>query len=252
LTGAAGGAAGSFVGGAGNAWANGASFRDGLKAGLIGGGWGALGGAVLVGISGGITAYRHGGNLLTGEGATFESVANVDPSKPVTLGEGMEYSNKYAKNFSDAHFEDVRGVKNLYADGTMPEGYIKVGDYVQNLKSKDFVDGLTTYLGKGKNSNVYLYKNAFTSPEKLFLTMGHEYIHAGFNSLGNSFDVNKQEAVAWDWSNRQSHAWNLSGYESGAAKYASYNTGFYSYRLSRIGRDFMKLINKPQWYLIKK
>jgi hypothetical protein len=208
----------------------------------------------LGGISGGITAYQHGGNLFTGKGAIFESVTStaVDPSKPVTVGKGMEYSNEYAQKFSDTHFTDVRGVKNLYADGTMPKGYREVGDYVQNVKTKEFVGGLTRHLGIGKGSDVYLYKTAFISPEKLYLTMGHEYIHAAFNNLGRgSLDGKRQDAVAYNWNMRQAHKWGFSGYEAEVTKYARFNGGSYPYRLIRIGDDFMKLINKPQWYLIK-
>lgn len=52
------------------------------------------------------------------------------------MGEGMEYSNEYAKEFSDAHFKNVKGVKNLYA-GKVPSGYQKIGDYVRNIKTKN-------------------------------------------------------------------------------------------------------------------
>jgi hypothetical protein len=254
-TGATGGFAGGFVAGAGNAWAGGSNFTDGINFGLRGGGWGALTGSVIGGVAGGITAYWHGGNIFTGEGAVFESVsaAPADPSKPITVGEGMEYSNKYAQDFSDTHFgKNVKGVTNLYADGTMPKGYRTVGDYVQNIKTKEFVGGLTKHLGLRKGSNVYLFKNGFTSPEKLYLTMGHEYIHAAFNNLGHgNLDGKKQDAVAYDWNMRQSRMWGLSGYEKVATEYAGYNRGMYPYRLSRIGDDFMKLISKPKWYLIK-
>jgi hypothetical protein len=206
----------------------------------------------LGGISGGITAYKHGGNLFTGKGAIFESVTStaVDPSKPVTVGKGMEYSNEYAAEFSDAYFRksDVIGVTNLYADRTMPPGYESVGDYVRNIKKQNYVDGLTIYLGE-KRSDVYLFKTAFTSKEKLFLVMGHEYIHSAFN-FGGHLDNNKQEAVAYQWSHGQSTKWGLSvpKYKIMMDYYAQFNKPSiwdYPYRLSRMGDDFMKLYSKP-------
>lgn len=59
------------VGGSGNAWAGGASFRNGLIAGLTSGGYGALTGGVIGGVLGGIQSVKHGGNFWSGKGATF-------------------------------------------------------------------------------------------------------------------------------------------------------------------------------------
>ena len=69
LSGAAGGGVGSLVGGSGNAWFNGANFRDGLFKGLKSAGAGALSGGIFGGISGGIYSLKHGGDFWTGEGA---------------------------------------------------------------------------------------------------------------------------------------------------------------------------------------
>ncbi len=249
LTGLTGGFSGGFVSGAGNAWINGGNFGNGLKAGLNSGGYGALIGGVAGAISGGITAYQHGGNLLTGEGAILESVTEglVDPTKPITVGKNMEYSNKYAREFSDEHFKNVKGVAKLYSDGSMLPGYRKVGDYVQNIKSNHYVDGITKYLGLGKGSNVYLYKIAFTSPERLYFTMGHEYIHAGFYNIG-LYNSRKQEASAYYWTKMQSQQWGYSGYEDMAKMYAPYHDRNV-YRLGKIG--FQILRKEPTWYLLK-
>ena len=62
LNGAATGAAGGFVGGAGNAWVGSASFEQGLGQGLIGGGYGALGGAIIGGVAGGVNFLLHAKN----------------------------------------------------------------------------------------------------------------------------------------------------------------------------------------------
>ena len=127
----------------------------------------------------------------------------------------------------------------MYADGTLPEvsGYkyylnedgrvikyevLKTG----SLKKLGFTNGTTVYLGKSK-SNVYLYPKAFVSKEQLYLTMGHEYIHCGFNmnkSLGNPFldQTQKiQDASCYQWEIQQARVW---GYYS----YANHMEGIYN------------------------
>jgi len=205
LTGAAGGAAGGFVGGVGNAWANGSNFGDGLVSGLKGAGWGALGGAVVGGITGGITAYKHGGNILTGSGATFDQIASTVPNgNKVEIGEGMTYSNEYAKGFSDTNFgENIKGLDNLYADGSLPNSeFTRSGDLVLN-KDGLSVNGVTRYNGVGRGSNVYLYKSAFVSPQQLYVTMGHEYIHVAQFASSYNLSSNQKEYMAYSWAQRQ-------------------------------------------------
>mgnify|MGYP001649021567 CR=1 FL=1 len=80
----------------------------------------------------------------------------------IEVGEGMDYTNKYAQSFSDENFgRNVTGVNKLYSDGSLPKGYLTKGDVVLNVKG-EAVRGTTLYLGTGKGSNVYLYKAAFT------------------------------------------------------------------------------------------
>ena len=120
ITGASSAFSGGFILGAGNAWLGGASMHRGLGSGLSAGFTGALSSGLLGAFRGGLTAYNHKGNILTGKDAIFYSGVDVDVSKPVKIAEGMEYSNEYAQDFSDKHFSEVKGVDNLYADGTLP------------------------------------------------------------------------------------------------------------------------------------
>ena len=208
LSGAAGGAAGGFVGGAGNAWFNGANFGSGLISGLKGAGIGAITGGVVGGLSGGINSLKHGGDFWTGEGATFDCMLLPETNNRVKVGEGMEYSNKYAKQFSDENFGAIKKLDNLYADGTMPKGYTRNGDLVFN-KSGDHIGGAARYNGFGKGTDVYLFKASFTSMEKLYLVMGHEYIHVYFNANGYSKSEYPQERAAYKWNIDQAKAWGL-------------------------------------------
>lgn len=74
--------------------------------------------------------------------------------------------------------------------------------------------GATFYNGTGKGSDVYLYKAAFASKEQLYLSMGHEYIHANLNAAGilrsRGFSATHHHSITSVWEAAQSRAWNLS------------------------------------------
>lgn len=208
LSGVAGGFSSGFVGCAGNAWLAGAGFGKGLKAGLIGGGFGAALGGVVGGISGGITAAKHGGDFWSGKGATFDDLAAPISGDEIEIGDGMEYSNEYAQTFSDSNFgENPKGVNKLYADGTLPPNHSRQGDVVLSAAGRQ-VRGTTMYLGLGKGSNVYLYKAAFISKEQLYFTMGHEYLHAGYFSVG-LLNPKRQHTSIYLWEARQAKLWGM-------------------------------------------
>jgi hypothetical protein len=136
------------------------------------------------------------------------------------------------------------------------EAIKKIGDYVQKPNEKGYIDGVTKYLGTGKGSNVYLAKTAFTSPARLYLTMGHEYIHVGFNSVGK-MNSNQQEAVAYKWNEGQATLWKLdaSNYAAKAKLYAPYNKSYYPanvYKIENIGVTYLRgYVVQPKWYLLK-
>ena len=119
---------------------------------------------------------------------------------------------------------------HLYADGSIPDGYtIDKDGWVFSPKNKP-VGGVTVYNGIGKRtgtrSDVYLFKVAFTSKEKLYLTMGHEYVHVYLNYGGTTLDEVAQERVAYKWSMDQANAWNMT-------KDASHYEKWYNYYLKQ-------------------
>lgn len=236
LTGASGGAAGGFVGSACDAWCHGATFGQGFTAGLIGAGIGIGIGGTIGALSGGISAKRCGGDFWTGKGARFNHIATTAEVSNVTVGEGMEYSNRYASKFSEENFDFAKGVDNLYADGSIPDGYSKTGDIVFDEKNRPVL-GTTEYNGIGKGSDVYLYKSAFVSKEQLYLTMGHEYIHCAQNFNGRCTEK-YQENAAYSWEKTQAQLWGVTNvvqkcdkmlliYSDAASVYNASNFGFY-------------------------
>jgi len=133
----------------------------------------------------------------------------------------MKYSNESAKEFSDLHYgTDVKGVSNLYADGSIPQGhgYYSDGDLVYNSAGNRVRD-LTVHQGIG-NSDVYLFKEAFMSKPQLFLTMGHEYGHAYFNTLSFTLDIKNAHSIINTWEYQQ-------------ASLLNYNVNYYEYLYER-------------------
>jgi hypothetical protein len=177
--GALGGAAGGFVGGSGNAWLEGVSFGQGLVAGSKGAVLGAITGGAIGGISGGLYATRQGGNFWNGDGATFDLLATGYQGD----GNPVEYSNESVRSFSKEYFGDVKGLKEVYADGTVQKGYTAKDGIIYN-KAGNAIDATTVYYAKGKYSKVFFSKTAFVSKEYLYLSMGHEYMHVAYNYQG--------------------------------------------------------------------
>ena len=211
LSGMAGGSAGGFVSGFYGTALAGGEFSDGFVNGLKSAGMSALLGGFLGGLAGGIQSAKNGGDFWSGRNAIDEfSYRLLLGDTSVEVGDGMEYSNEYAKSFSDRNFGEQRFVKNLFADGRFPKGrgYEMVGDYVVN-KSGETVLGVSLHHGIGKGSDVFLYKAAFTSKEQLYLTMGHEYLHVSFYHLGLSSEFSRMDshAAIYEWAFRQSLAW---------------------------------------------
>ena len=210
ISGAASGAVSGFAGAAGNAWMGGSNFGDGLISGFKGAGSGALTGGLTGGVSSGISSIRRGGNFFTGKGAMLGTISQVD-DKPITVGEEMEYSTGYANDFSDKYLNTIKEKPtNLYADGRVPAKLTKNGDIVLDAKGKSY-SGVTIYRGISKGSDVYLFKQSFTSKDQLYMVMGHEYIHVYFNAngYGHSAYENPTERAAYKWNIDQAKAWGL-------------------------------------------
>ncbi len=171
---------------------------------------GAVIGGLIGGVTNGISAVKHHGKFWDGDGYTFDQVAAISTSaeKEVTIGDGMEYSNKYAKKFSGENFGEIKGLRELHADGTTPQGseYKKVGDRVYKHSKKlgwQEVNGTAVY-----HKKVGTDKTAFESKEQLYLTMGHEYLHAIFNNA-HLIDPNIQHESIHHWEYEQSKLFKM-------------------------------------------
>ncbi len=109
--------------------------------------------------------------------------------------------------------------------------------------------GYTTYNGFGKGSDVYLFKAAFMSKEQLYLTMGHEYIHAnlfagGFTYSG-SINQKTHHATIYQWETNQANAW---GYKNQFTKFAAnYAREYRAFGDARFTKFLIPIIkNRPR------
>jgi hypothetical protein len=190
LTGTAEGAAAGFVGGAGNAWANGASFGEGLEAGLIGGDRRALIGGGIGAIKGGISAYKHGGNLLTGEGATFISdleenmfgTVDADKSPLNTNAKVTQLLSEKGVNLSDynVRFVDVESDMQSVEDNTYT--YFRSNgriSKVSNFGGEAIPIAGTTISRIERFSAISdIYMSTHNSIPNFMKSLNHEFIHS--------------------------------------------------------------------------
>ncbi len=237
---------GGYAGDAVGAWCNGGSLRDCMTAGIVGGAIGLGTGFVLGGIQGGIYAKMNGGNFWTGDGTIHKQLSPFPKSNKVKIGEGMEYTLEYVENmkkscyFDEALITINKSVRNTYVNMEIPpNSKFKVfGDLMLDYSSLDeegipaVVDGAAVYHSKTNKSDLYFYKTAFTSREKLYLTMTHEYIHAGFDYLQkHTIGRDYQHAAIYQWQSEQATIWGMSE----ASKWLEYaeifrETGYYRKR----------------------
>ena len=218
--GAASSFAGGFVSTSSAAWMQGASFSQGFWAGLKAGGLGALIGGVFGGLEAGYYAKQCEGSFWTGDAMISKQLSNVPVSDHVTIGDDMEYSADYVEKMKNEWYLPKalktinKSVNKTFVDMSIPpESQFEMkGDFMYDNETNTVVDGAAVYHYNSKKTDIYLYKTAFTSKEMLYLTMSHEYIHAGFNyCMGHSISENFQHKAIYQWQLDQSNMWGMDG-----------------------------------------
>ncbi|MUP36648.1 hypothetical protein GNY23_02305 [Labilibaculum sp. 44] len=201
VVGAAGGFGGGLISGAGNSWLGGANFGEGLGAGLGAGISGAVTGGIIGGVNVGIQQLRMR--------SEFNKSLELEDSGIELDGKKVVYSQENAKRFSKAVFGDVEGLDNLYINkNPNAKKYLLKDGNIFNNRTKVYAGGVTNIsrkLGDGYSSNVYLSKSAFQSKFKLYLTLGHEYVHVthysypGLQDMFRSQFASFSEHAAYKW-----------------------------------------------------
>ncbi len=217
------GAASSFAGGFTSsstaAWMQGASFSQGLGAGLKSGGVGALVGGVFGG-----------------------------------LGNDMEYAADYVEKMKNEWYLPKalktinKSVNKTFVDMSIPpESQFEIrGDFMYDNETNTVVDGAAVYHYSNKKTDIYLYKTAFTSKEMLYLTMSHEYIHAGFNYyMGHTISENFQHKAIYQWQLDLSNMWGIDGsrWATAAENISSYyyRKSLYNYIINEMGFSLLSV-----------
>lgn len=107
--------------------------------------------------------------------------------------------------------ENVKGVRSLYADGSLPEGYTIKDGAVLNSKGKEVWGTYVT--GKDGLGDVCICKNIFLSGQRLYIAMGHEYIHAAQFYAGLSLEGNASEYAATEWTKQQTKYFGITSFK---------------------------------------
>ena len=252
------GAASSFAGGFTSsstaAWMQGASFSQGLGAGLKSGGVGALVGGVFGGLDAGYYAKQNGGNFWTGDGMISKQLSNVPVSEHITIGNDMEYTADYVEKMKNEWYLPKalktinKSVNKTFVDMSIPpESQFEIrGDFMYDNETNTVVDGAAVYHYSNKKTDIYLYKTAFTSKEMLYLTMSHEYIHAGFNYyMGHTISENFQHKAIYQWQLDLSNMWGIDGsrWATAAENISSYyyRKSLYNYIINEMGFSLLSV-----------
>jgi len=211
--GLAGGFASGFVSGTWNSWMAGNSFSTGIGDGMRTGLFTGVTAGLMNGSGSGIFAKKHQGNFWTGKGIKFDVLAPGTPPSNIEPGEGMTFSNKYASEFGLEYLEGGAGGVTDYHVGPLPDGYRQDGSLVFNSKNQRVLGTFQPFDGGSRYGEIYLYPEAFVSKEQLYLTMGHEYLHAAFWYNGMKHDpvmqgVTPAHRSIYHWEYSQAQAWN--------------------------------------------
>lgn len=104
----------------------------------------------------------------------------------VKLGEGMVFSEDFAKAVARETFGELPWVRNIYVNKDNPALNLTMINGCLIHKNRTFINGDTIRIGNGEESDVYLSRTAFTSLKQLKVTIGHEFIHCTQNYMYSS------------------------------------------------------------------
>jgi RHS repeat-associated protein len=135
----------------------------------------------------------------------------------------VPYSTKYALEFMKNNDLEMNEMTSLSTLGrSAPRGTERRGSGLYDIETKEKIAGIAVWREKkyyfwGPNAiDIYLARCAFDSPEKLYLTIGHELIHADLMSKG-IFDKNLHDRTAYKFNLDQLNTWGLSNSKAHAS-----------------------------------
>ena len=238
-----GGIAGGFSGFF-NSALSGYNTDEALRFGLVSAGIGALTGSLISGIGGGVRSRMHNGSFWNGVGETFDYV--YDPTTYNGNNDPVEYSQDAVQAFSDKNFGKQPEWIRLIADGSVPGDYSIGADGRVYNTSGQAVYGACRRLTP-TSFGTYVFQSACSSKYQLYLTLGHEYMHAYFLNAGILGD-DKHHEIIHDWQYKQSLEWN---FNTGDAynHYIEYHDPLFIGESHYLGADrVFNIINR--WHLL--
>ena len=204
LSGAASGATSGFIYGFSSTMMQTGNPVQSLHNGFSSGGKASISSGLIGGITGGIHSKRNGGSFWSGIGETIDYV--YDPRE---YNEGLaplEYSQQTVSDFSDKNFGPRPDWHLLKADGSLPKDYYSNENGEVFNRSGERVYGVSQRIG-GSRYTTYIFKDACSSKQQLYLTLGHEYYHVALWRIGIPSD--EHHYFISQWQMNQSVVWDF-------------------------------------------
>lgn len=104
------------------------------------------------------------------------------------VGAPIDYNQENGEIYWNKYNGKLDYVTKLYTEGTIPRGYYYKGETVIDPTTGKGAAGATTRHWFSNKSTSYIFKESFTSPEKLQIVMRHEALHATYNFNGGVFN----------------------------------------------------------------
>ena len=184
-----------------------------------------------IGISYGRGGLSYGASVssMYAWGGVQNMLGGDSQGEPASVHEDLEYSPEFVADFWEKKFGDVERVNKFTVDGAGPTDNYVLGPDGHTRYKGEIAYGST--VSSGKKSNVYFYRGAFDSPQRLYLTVGHEYIHTAFNWHGISAEWRTEEATAYSWNYQVAR--NMSGVPASSLKHIQTQWSIYKRHYDR-------------------
>ena len=167
--------------------------------------WSGISSAVVGGFAGGTASLMYNGNFWQGaksgaiiggiSGFAFGIVDELLSSHTTSIpsfelenvGDPIDYNQENGELYWNKYNGKLDYVTKLYTEGTIPRGYYYEGETVIDPTGSGAAGATTRHLFSNKSTS-YIFKESFTSPEKLQIVMRHEALHATYNFNGGVFN----------------------------------------------------------------
>jgi len=170
---------------------------------------------VLGGLDGGFNSITHGGKFFTGEGATYYSIASGNEQG--VKGTPDNYTDDYLDEFTNKNFRNTgrltMHVSSLSADCGTNATFTEDGffDITNGPNAGEKAWGYCRCLGLNEGYGIWISKAAFVSNQRLYLTLGHEFLHVNYAYSGLFTLPSEEHGSIYKWELEQAKKFYMAG-----------------------------------------